>query len=54
MKYADIALKLFIVYVLRQYKLTTKIKMEDLRFQMNITLTLLNENMFELLKRDAY
>lgn len=53
-KYGQIALKLFVVYIVRHYRLTTKTRLEDLKFRMTVTLLLTNENMFELHHRTEY
>lgn len=47
-------MKLFIIYVVRQYRLSTKLKLEDLKFQMQITLGMLNEKVIEIENRDDY
>lgn len=47
-------MKLFIVHMVRQYRLTTKLKLEDLKFQMQITLGMLNENVIAIENRDDY
>lgn len=53
-KYGVIAMKLFIVHMVRQYRLTTKLKLEDLKFQMQITLGMLNENVIAIENRHDY
>lgn len=52
-KYGNIALKLIIVYIVRQYRLSTKAKLEDLKFRMNVTLCLVNDDIFELELRNS-
>lgn len=51
-KYAMLVLKLVTVYVLRKYRLTTELRLEDLRLRINITLKLLNKHRVQLHKRD--
>lgn len=53
-KYGIVAMKLLIVYIVRHYRLTTKLKLEDLKFQMQITLGMLNENVIEIENRNGY
>lgn len=53
-KYGVVAMKLIIVYIVRHYRLSTKLKLEDLKFQMQVTLGLLNENVIEIENRDDY
>lgn len=53
-KYGVVAMKLFIIYVVRQYRLLTKLKLDDLKFQMQITLAMLNKNVIEIENRDEY
>lgn len=52
-KYGNIALKLLIIYVIRNYRLSTHVKLEDIKFRMNVTLYLTNQNMFRLHPRNA-
>lgn len=54
MKYGIIALKLMIVYIVRQFRISTKVRLEDLKFRMKITLCLVNDDMFELENRTVY
>lgn len=54
MKYGNIALKLIIVYFVRQFRISTKVRLEDLIFRMKITLYLVNDNIFELENRNVY
>ncbi|XP_031617885.1 probable cytochrome P450 313a4 [Contarinia nasturtii] len=53
-KYGNIALKLIIVYMIRQYRIVTKARMEDLKFRMTVTLCLVNDDIFEIENRDNY
>lgn len=53
-KYGIISMKLFIIYMVRQYRLSTKLKLEDLKFQMQVTMALLNQNVIEIENRDDY
>lgn len=54
MRYGNIVLKLFVVYLVRKYRFTTTLKLEDLQFEMNITLHMMNKNVFQIHKRSAY
>lgn len=54
LKYGNIALKLFVVHVVRQYRITTKTKLEELKFRMSVTSNITNENIFELHNRENY
>lgn len=47
-------MKLLIIYIVRQYRLSTKLKLEDLKFQMQVTLGMLNQNVIEIENRDVY
>lgn len=50
-RYALIVLKLFAVYIIKNFKITTKLKLEDLKFRMNITLNLINKHMVQIERR---
>lgn len=54
MKYGNIVLKLIIVYIVRQYRIMTKARLEDLKFRMNVTLYLINDDIFEIENREIY
>lgn len=54
MKYGIIALKLIVVYIVRQYRIITKARLEDLKFRMTVTLCLINDDIFEIENRDVY
>lgn len=54
MKYGNIALKLIIVYFVRQYRITTNARLEDLKFRMNVTLCLINDDIFKIENRRVY
>lgn len=54
MKYGNIALKLIVCYIVRQFRITTKARLEDLRFRMKVTLSLVNDDIFEFEHRNAY
>lgn len=54
MKYANIALRLIIVYIVRQYQVITHCKLEDLQFRMDITQRLISDKIFEIKKRSTY
>lgn len=53
-KYGNIALKLIIVYIIRHYRILTKACLKDLKFRMNVTLCLVNDNIFEVVNREVY
>lgn len=50
-KYANIVLKLATVYVLKRYRLSTTMKMNDLRLRMNVTLNLINMHQVQVHRR---
>lgn len=52
MKYANIALKFFTIWIVRDYRLTSTIRYEDIRFRMNVTLHLQNKHLVEVFKRE--
>lgn len=54
MKYGNIALKLIVVYIVRQFRISTKARLEDLQFRMKITLSLINDDMFKFEYRNIY
>lgn len=54
MKYGNIALKLLIVHIIRQFRILTKARIEDLKFRMKITLCLVNDDIIELENRNDY
>lgn len=43
-KFADYAMKITIVHLLRNYKFTTHLKMNDLKFSFGMTLKILNQS----------
>lgn len=50
-KYAQYVHKIVVAHVVRRFRLTTRLKIEDLRFRMNIGLCLLNKHLIELEER---
>lgn len=54
MKYANIVLKLIIAYIVRQYRIKTLCKLEEVRFRMNVTVCLVNDKIFEIEERTSY
>lgn len=50
-KYALNVLRLITIYVVKNFTLTTQLKMEDLQFRMNITLHLINKHLVQVHKR---
>lgn len=50
-KYAWIQMKITIAYILRNFKFTTNLKMEDLRLRLTITLQLINRHMVQVERR---
>lgn len=51
-RYANVVLKLLTIYVVKNFRLTTKLKIEGLKFRMNVTLNLLNKHYVQLHKRN--
>lgn len=54
MRYGQIVSKMVVVDILRHFKISTKLKIKDLRFRMHITLQLINKHLISVEKRDAY
>lgn len=54
MKYGNISLKVLVAWLCRNYRFTTDLKYEDLKFQMDITLKLLNKHMVHVHKRERF
>lgn len=42
-----------VVYVLKSYRISTRLRISDLRFRMNVTLNLLTTHLVRLHRRDA-
>lgn len=53
-KYGNLVLRMFAAWLVRNYRFTTKLKISDLTFRMDITLKLLNGHMIQIHKRDPY
>lgn len=53
-KYGYITLKMFVAWLSRNYRFSTDLKYEDLKFRMDITLRLLNKHMVHVIKRDPF
>lgn len=53
-KYGNLVLRMFVAWLARNYRFSTKLKMTDLKFRMDITLKLLNGHMIQIHKRQAY
>lgn len=51
MKQGNLAIKTILVHVLKAYKFTTQLKMEDLEMKSNITLRLMNRHMVSIVRR---
>lgn len=51
-KYATMIIKFVIIYIIRQFKLQTNLKMENIRFVMYISQGVANKNVIELQSRD--
>lgn len=51
-RYALASLKVSLAYILRQYKLTSKLRFQDIRIQANIVLKIMNENPVQLQRRE--
>lgn len=51
MRYANIVLKMLTVFMLRNYKLTTKLKLKDLHCGMHVTLHLNTKHLVQIQKR---
>lgn len=52
-RYAVNVLKICTIYMMKYYRIRTKLKMEDLKFRMNITLNLINTHLVTLSKRTS-
>lgn len=50
-KYANIVLKLATIYVLKRYRLSTTMKIDELRLRMNVTLNLINTHRVQVHRR---
>lgn len=50
-RYANSVLKLITIYVVKNFTLTTSLKMADLKYRMNITLNLLNTHLVTIKQR---
>lgn len=53
LKYAMMFLKTILVKVLRQYKFTTQLKFEELKYSVHISLKLINKHMVQVEKRSG-
>lgn len=45
-------MKLFLIHTVRSFKLSTRLKMKDLKFQMQVTYAISNKDVIELHLRD--
>ncbi|XP_037050458.1 probable cytochrome P450 313b1 isoform X3 [Bradysia coprophila] len=54
MKYGHIVVRLFVAWIVRNYRFTTNLKMEELTFRMNITMKVAQGHMVEIHKRENY
>lgn len=52
-KYAQYVIKIIVVYVVERFRLTTSLRIDDLRFRMNVGLCLLNKHMVQLHEREG-
>lgn len=50
-RYANIVLKMSVVYVLKSFRVSTRLRMSDMKFRMNVTLTLLSAHLVRLHRR---
>jgi len=54
LKYAHIVVRLFVAWMVRNYRFTTDLKMEELDFRMNVTMKLVQKHMVHIHKRENY
>ncbi|XP_037050461.1 probable cytochrome P450 313a4 [Bradysia coprophila] len=54
MKYGHIVVRMFVAWIVRNYRFTTNLKMEELTFRMNITMKLAQGHMVQVHKRENY
>lgn len=54
MRYGQAAVKVIAVHFVRNYILSTPLKLDDLKFRMNITLHLVSKHLIQLKRRDEY
>lgn len=52
-RYANIVMKMCVVYVLKSYRVSTRLRMDDLKFRMNVTLNLLTTHQVRLHRREV-
>lgn len=50
-RYAQFVIKIIVIHVVKRFRLSTALKIEDFRFRMNIDLILLNKHMIQLEER---
>lgn len=53
-KYGTLALKMFVAWLGRNFRFTTDLKYDDMKFRMDITLKLLNRHMVHVHNRDPF
>lgn len=53
-KYGMIAMKLFLIYTVRRFRILTKKQIKDLQFQMQVTIAITNKDIIELELRENY
>lgn len=53
-RYGNLALRMLVVWLSRNYRFSTDLRMEDLHFRMDITLKLLNGHMVRVQRREPF
>jgi cytochrome P450 len=51
-KYAFLSMKVILAYLLRRYKFKTNLKLQDLRWELSVTLRLINKHMVTIERRN--
>lgn len=51
-KYAMVVMKLILAHILRHFRVTTPLKMSDLKVRMDINIFLINGHLIQVHKRD--
>jgi cytochrome P450 len=51
-KYAFLSMKVIMAYLLRRYRFSTNLKMDDLRWELSVTLRLMNKHMVTIKRRE--
>lgn len=50
-KYADYSMKIYVVHLIKKFKLTTSLKLDDIKFSSGVILNVTNGNMVKLKRR---